>query len=66
NMLFSQSLTTSFYSNQVQLIGYIIPGLITLSIDRQGLIETIGYLLIASIIIRLLLIVLIVPEIVGI
>lgn len=66
NMLFSQYLTMSFYSNQVQVIGYIIPGLITLSIDRQGLIETIGSLLIASIIIRLLLIVLIGPEIVGI
>ena len=66
NIFLSQYLTTSFYSDQVQVIGYIIPGLIALSIDRQGLIETIGSLLIASIIIRLLLIVLIGPQIVGI
>lgn len=66
NSLFAHYLTASFYSNQVQVIGYIIPGLIALSIDRQGLIETIGSLLIASIIIRLLLIVLIGPQIVGI
>lgn len=66
NSIFSQYMTASFYSNQVQVIGYIIPGLIALSIDRQGLIETIGSLLIASIIIRLLLIVLIGPQIVGI
>jgi poly-gamma-glutamate biosynthesis protein PgsC/CapC len=66
NTLFSQYMTASFYSDNIQVIGYIIPGLITLSIDRQGLIETVGSLLIASIIIRLLLIVLIGPQIVGI
>lgn len=41
-----------------QVIGYIIPGLIALSIDRQGLVETLGSLLIASVLGRLLLIVL--------
>ncbi|QLE79784.1 poly-gamma-glutamate biosynthesis protein PgsC [Francisella sp. Scap27] len=66
NTFLAQHLTSSFYSDQVQVIGYIIPGLIALSIDRQGLIETIGSLLIASIVIRLLLIVLIGPQIVGI
>jgi poly-gamma-glutamate biosynthesis protein PgsC/CapC len=66
NAFLAQYLTSSFYSDQVQVIGYIIPGLIALSIDRQGLIETIGSLLIASIVIRLLLIVLIGPQIVGI
>jgi poly-gamma-glutamate biosynthesis protein PgsC/CapC len=44
--------------NAYQVIGYIIPGLIALSIDRQGLVETLGSLLIASVLGRLLLIVL--------
>jgi gamma-polyglutamate biosynthesis protein CapC len=39
-------------------IGYIIPGLIALSISRQGLIETIGSLLILSVFVRLILIIL--------
>ena len=67
NSLLSEYLTTSYYSvDSIKAIGYIVPGLIALSIDRQGIIETIGSLLIASIIIRLLLIVLIGPQIVGI
>lgn len=66
NAFLTQFLTNSFYSDQAQVIGYIIPGLIALSIDRQGVIETVGSLLIASIVIRLLLIVLIGPQIVGI
>jgi gamma-polyglutamate biosynthesis protein CapC len=48
-----------FFGQAVQVIGYIIPGLIALSIDRQGIIETIGSLLIASVFVRLILIVLI-------
>jgi len=55
----------SVLDDSLSVIGYIIPGLITLSIDRQGLVETIGSLLIASVIIRLFLIVLVGPEIVG-
>ncbi|QIV95879.1 poly-gamma-glutamate biosynthesis protein PgsC/CapC [Allofrancisella inopinata] len=66
NSILSEHMTSSFYFDNIKVIGYIIPGLITLSIDRQGLIETIGSLLIASVIIRLLLIVLIGPQIVGI
>ncbi|QIV94356.1 poly-gamma-glutamate biosynthesis protein PgsC [Allofrancisella frigidaquae] len=66
NSILSEYMTSSFYFDNIKVIGYIIPGLITLSIDRQGLIETIGSLLIASVIIRLLLIVLIGPQIVGI
>ncbi|AJC49300.1 poly-gamma-glutamate biosynthesis protein PgsC [Allofrancisella guangzhouensis] len=66
NNMLAQYMTSSFYFDDIKVIGYIIPGLITLSIDRQGLIETIGSLLIASVIIRLLLIVLIGPQIVGI
>jgi poly-gamma-glutamate biosynthesis protein PgsC/CapC len=47
------------YGHAVQVIGYIIPGLIALSMDRQGIIETIGSLLIATIFVRLVLIILI-------
>jgi poly-gamma-glutamate biosynthesis protein PgsC/CapC len=42
----------------VQVIGYIIPGLIGIWIDRQGLIETISVLLTASVMVRLILILL--------
>ena len=66
NTLLTQYMGSSSMFDNIQIIGYIIPGLIALSIDRQGLIETIGSLLIASVIIRLLLIVLIGPQIVGI
>ena len=43
------------------VIGYIIPGLIALAIDRQGIIETFATLLTASVIVRLILILLIGP-----
>jgi hypothetical protein len=39
-----------------KIIGYIIPGLIGIWIDRQGLIETVSALLIAAVVVRLLLI----------
>ena len=66
NTMLTQYMSGPSFFDNIQIIGYIIPGLIALSIDRQGLIETIGSLLIASVIIRLLLIVLIGPQIVGI
>ncbi len=40
----------------LSIIGYIIPGLIAIWIDRQGLIESLSALLIASVIVRLILI----------
>jgi poly-gamma-glutamate biosynthesis protein PgsC/CapC len=40
----------------LRVIGYIIPGLIGIWIDRQGLIETVSTLLIAAVVVRLLLI----------
>jgi poly-gamma-glutamate biosynthesis protein PgsC/CapC len=40
----------------VSVIGYIVPGLIALWIDRQGLIETVGPLMTSSVIVRLVLI----------
>ncbi len=45
-------------NGDVQVIGYIIPGLIGIWIDRQGLIETLSVLLTASVIVRLVLILL--------
>ncbi|MCF6777485.1 poly-gamma-glutamate biosynthesis protein PgsC [Thiotrichales bacterium 19X7-9] len=48
----------SRFGEAYKVIGYIIPGLIALSIDRQGIIETLGSLLIASVLVRLLLIIL--------
>jgi poly-gamma-glutamate biosynthesis protein PgsC/CapC len=45
-------------NGEVQVIGYIIPGLIGIWIDRQGLIETLSVLLTASVIVRLILILL--------
>lgn len=38
---------------ELNVIGYIIPGLIAIWIDRQGLLETISVLSIASVIVRL-------------
>jgi len=41
----------------VALIGYIIPGLIAIWMDRQGLIETLGSLITASVVVRLILVI---------
>jgi poly-gamma-glutamate biosynthesis protein PgsC/CapC len=41
---------------EVTVIGYIIPGLIAIWIDRQGLVETLSSLITASVIVRLILI----------
>ena len=40
----------------LSIIGYIIPGLIAIWIDRQGLLESFSALLIASVIVRIILI----------
>ncbi len=40
----------------LSIIGYIIPGLIAIWIDRQGLVESVSALLIASVIVRIILI----------
>ncbi|MEJ2077991.1 MAG: poly-gamma-glutamate biosynthesis protein PgsC [Acidobacteriota bacterium] len=46
------------YSDQAfTVIGYIIPGLIALWMDRQGLVETVCALFIASVMTRLLLVI---------
>ncbi len=43
-------------SDALNVVGYIIPGLIGIWIDRQGLVETISTLLTASVIVRLILV----------
>lgn len=40
----------------LSLIGYIIPGLIAIWIDRQGLVETLAALVTASVVVRLVLV----------
>lgn len=47
------------------VVGYIIPGLIALSIDRQGVIETLSTLITASVVVRLLLVILIGPALLS-
>jgi poly-gamma-glutamate biosynthesis protein PgsC/CapC len=47
---------TSGQTTELAIVGYIIPGLIGIWIDRQGLIETLATLLTASIVVRLVLI----------
>jgi poly-gamma-glutamate biosynthesis protein PgsC/CapC len=43
-------------ANEFKVIGYIIPGLIAIWIDRQGLVETLSALISASVVVRLILI----------
>ncbi|MFC1642513.1 poly-gamma-glutamate biosynthesis protein PgsC [Myxococcota bacterium] len=47
---------------EYQLIGFIIPGLIALCLDRQGLVETLAALVTASAVVRLILIIIVGPE----
>ena len=44
------------YAVDLEIIGYIIPGLIAIWIDRQGLVESFSALIIAGVIVRLALI----------
>ncbi|MEZ4272785.1 MAG: poly-gamma-glutamate biosynthesis protein PgsC [Myxococcota bacterium] len=46
------------FTDEAQVIGFIIPGIIAIWIERQGIVETITTLLTASVIVRLLLIIL--------
>jgi gamma-polyglutamate biosynthesis protein CapC len=45
------------HGTELQMIGFIIPGLIAIWLDRQGLIETLSALTTASVVVRLILIV---------
>ncbi|MFN3235342.1 MAG: poly-gamma-glutamate biosynthesis protein PgsC [Gammaproteobacteria bacterium] len=57
--MFSSYFVVEQIGNIYTIIGYIIPGLIAISIDRQGVVETFSTLLTASVIVRLLMIILI-------
>ena len=50
----SQSSET--YGQEAEVIGYIIPGLVAIWFDRQGFVETLSALVVASVSIRLVLI----------
>lgn len=50
------SLELPMASIDLTIIGYIIPGLIAIWIDRQGLVESLSTMIIASVMVRLLLI----------
>ena len=52
-------------TGDVMVIGYIIPGLIAIWIDRQGLIETLSALMTASVVVRLILILFFDMELLG-
>ena len=45
-----------FASFEWEIVGYIIPGLVAIWMDRQGLVETVSSLLAASVVVRLILI----------
>lgn len=46
------------YSVHLTVVGYIIPGLIAIWLDRQGVVETLSTLLVASVLVRMCLILL--------
>jgi poly-gamma-glutamate biosynthesis protein PgsC/CapC len=46
------------FAPEMRVIGYIIPGLLAIWIDRQGLVETVSILLTAAVAVRLVLVVL--------
>ena len=48
--------------NELQVIGFIIPGLIAIWLDRQGILETLTALVTASVVVRLILILIIGAE----
>lgn len=59
-LTYSLETVQDMYSTQpmdLRVIGFIIPGLLAIWIDRQGLVETVSILLTASVAVRLILIV---------
>jgi poly-gamma-glutamate biosynthesis protein PgsC/CapC len=57
--------TEGFFDQSFTVIGFIIPGLISISIDRQGIVETLTTLLSAAVVVRLILIVFIGQELIA-
>jgi poly-gamma-glutamate biosynthesis protein PgsC/CapC len=50
------SATAMSVAGDLQVIGYIIPGLIAIWLDRQGIVETLAALVSASVVVRLMLV----------
>lgn len=59
------SFEVSAYEIDLTVIGFIIPGLIAIWIDRQGMVETASTLLISSVIVRMALILISGGEVLG-
>jgi gamma-polyglutamate biosynthesis protein CapC len=62
---FSTSGFAYLQGQELQVIGFIIPGLIAIWLDRQGIVETIAALVTASVVVRLLLILVVGAELYG-
>lgn len=54
----SASLAGAVSQVDAQVVGFIIPGLIAIWLDRQGVIETVAAMITASVVVRLVLVVL--------
>ncbi len=50
---------------ELQIVGYIIPGLIAIWLDRQGVVETLAALVTASVVVRLILVLAVGEELVS-
>jgi poly-gamma-glutamate biosynthesis protein PgsC/CapC len=50
---------------ELRVIGFIIPGLIAIWLDRQGIVETLSALITASVVVRLILIIVVGTEVDG-
>lgn len=59
------ALEVNAFELDLNVIGYIIPGLIAIWIDRQGMLETVSTLLISSVLVRMMLIILNGGEVLG-
>lgn len=63
--IFSSYSVTDALGGVYHVIGFIIPGLIAISIDRQGMVETFSTLLTAAVVVRLLLIIIMGPTLLA-
>ncbi|MFU8798157.1 MAG: poly-gamma-glutamate biosynthesis protein PgsC [Gammaproteobacteria bacterium] len=57
--VFASYEVVTLFGETYKVIGYIIPGLIAISIDRQGMIETFTMALTSAVIVRLVLVILV-------
>jgi len=55
-LLFQTDMMSEIHPASVSVVGFIVPGLIAIWYDRQGVVETTSVLLLASIVVRLSLI----------